>query len=48
MRQQFEDQLRIVEDGGEPMNPFRDPPAMPQIMDRMRRLEELDGAKQRP
>ena len=51
MRQQFEDQLLIVEDGGEPMNVFRNPAAMPapiQIIDHMRGLEELDGAPPSP
>ena len=32
MRRQFEDQLRIVEDGGEPMNVFRDLDAMPKLI----------------
>ena len=32
MRQQFEEQMRLVEDGGEPMNVFRDPNAMPNLI----------------
>jgi 5,5'-dehydrodivanillate O-demethylase len=32
MRRQFEQQIRIVEDGGDPMNVFRDPSAMPEIL----------------
>ena len=32
MRRQFEEQMRIVEDGGDPMNVFRDPEAMPGLI----------------
>ena len=32
MRRQFEEQLRIVEDGGDPMNVFRDPAALPELL----------------
>ena len=32
MRRQFEEQMRIVEDGGDPMNIFRDPDAMPALI----------------
>ena len=32
MRRQFEEQIRIVEDGGDPMNVFRDPDAMPDLI----------------
>ena len=32
MRRQFEEQMRIVEDGGDPMNVFRDPAAMPSLI----------------
>ncbi|MEE8518594.1 MAG: Rieske 2Fe-2S domain-containing protein [Dehalococcoidia bacterium] len=32
LRRQFEEQIRIVEDGGEPMNVFRDAGAMPSIL----------------
>ncbi|MEK9658721.1 MAG: Rieske 2Fe-2S domain-containing protein [Chloroflexota bacterium] len=32
MRRQFEQQMRIVEDGGDPMNTFRDPAAMPELI----------------
>ena len=32
LRRQFEQQIRVVEDGGEPMNVFRDAGAMPEIM----------------
>ncbi len=32
MRQQFEEQLSIVEDGGEPMNVFRDQEALPEVL----------------
>ncbi len=32
MRQQFEEQMRLVEDGGEPMNVFRDDKAMPNLI----------------
>ena len=32
MRRQFEEQMRIVEDGGDPMNVFRDADAMPSLI----------------
>ena len=32
MRRQFEEQMAIVEDGGEPMNVFRDPNQMPDLI----------------
>ncbi len=32
MRQQFEEQMRLVEDGGEPINVFRDPNTMPDLI----------------
>ena len=32
MRRQFEEQMAIVEDGGEPMNVFRDPARMPELI----------------
>jgi 5,5'-dehydrodivanillate O-demethylase len=32
LRRQFEQQIRVVEDGGEPMNVFRDADAMPEMM----------------
>jgi 5,5'-dehydrodivanillate O-demethylase len=32
LRRQFEQQIRIVEDGGEPMNVFRDSSTMPEIL----------------
>tara|TARA_B100000029_G_scaffold160255_2_gene156073 strand:- start:4374 stop:5672 length:1299 start_codon:yes stop_codon:yes gene_type:complete len=32
MRRQFEEQMAIVEDGGEPMNVFRDPATMPDLI----------------
>ena len=32
MRRQFDEQLRIVEDGGDPMNVFRDPAALPELL----------------
>ena len=32
MRRQFEEQMRIVEDGGDPMNVFRDPVTMPKLI----------------
>ncbi|CAI8052318.1 5,5'-dehydrodivanillate O-demethylase oxygenase subunit [Geodia barretti] len=32
MRRQFEEQMRIVEDGGDPMNVFRDPATMPSLI----------------
>ena len=32
MRRQFEEQMRIVEDGGDPMNVFRDPETMPGLI----------------
>jgi len=32
MRRQFEQQMRIVEDGGDPMNVFRDPATMPDVI----------------
>jgi len=32
MRQQFEEQMRIVEDGGEPMNVFRNADTMPELI----------------
>ena len=32
MRQQFEEQMRIVEDGGEPMNVFRDTAELPELL----------------
>ena len=32
MRRQFEEQMRIVEDGGDPMNVFRDPDTMPGLI----------------
>ena len=32
MRRQFEEQMRIVEDGGDPMNVFRDPAAVPNLI----------------
>ena len=32
MRRQFEEQMRIVEDGGDPMNVFRDPDTMPELI----------------
>ena len=32
MRRQFEEQMRIVEDGGDPMNVFRDPGSMPELI----------------
>lgn len=32
MRQQFEEQMSLVEDGGEPMNVFRDSGAMPELI----------------
>ena len=32
MRRQFEEQMRIVEDGGDPMNVFRDPASMPSLI----------------
>jgi 5,5'-dehydrodivanillate O-demethylase len=32
MRRQFEQQMRIVEDGGDPMNVFRDPSTMPDVI----------------
>lgn len=32
MRQQFEEQMGVVEDGGEPMNVFRDADAMPSLI----------------
>ena len=32
MRRQFEEQMRIVEDGGDPMNVFRDPESMPSLI----------------
>ena len=32
MRRQFEEQMRIVEDGGDPMNVFRDPDAIPGLI----------------
>jgi 5,5'-dehydrodivanillate O-demethylase len=32
MRRQFEQQIRIVEDGGDPMNVFRDPATMPDVI----------------
>ena len=32
MRQQFEEQMLLVEDGGEPINVFRDPSTMPDLI----------------
>jgi 5,5'-dehydrodivanillate O-demethylase len=32
LRRQLDEQIKIVEDGGEPMNTFRDPAAMPEII----------------
>ena len=32
MRRQFEEQMRIVEDGGDPMNVFRDAETMPSLI----------------
>ena len=32
LRRQLEDQMRIVEDGGEPMNVFRDPAELPEVL----------------
>ena len=32
MRRQFEEQMRIVEDGGDPMNVFRDAETMPALV----------------
>jgi 5,5'-dehydrodivanillate O-demethylase len=32
MRRQFEEQMRIVEDGGDPKNVFRDPDTMPDLI----------------
>ncbi|MSQ10012.1 MAG: Rieske (2Fe-2S) protein [Dehalococcoidia bacterium] len=32
LRRQLADQIKVVEDGGEPMNVFRDPAAMPEIL----------------
>ena len=32
LRRQFEEQMRIVEDGGDPMNVFRDPASMPELI----------------
>jgi 5,5'-dehydrodivanillate O-demethylase len=32
MRRQFEEQMRVVEDGGEPMNVFRDPETMSSLI----------------
>ena len=32
MRRQFEEQMRIVEDGGDPMNVFRDAGSMPSLI----------------
>ena len=32
MRRQFEEQMRIVEDGGDPKNVFREPASMPDLI----------------
>ena len=32
MRRQFEEQMRIVEDGGDPKNGFREPASMPDLI----------------
>jgi len=32
MRRQFEEQMRIVEDGGDPKNVFREPDSMPDLI----------------
>ena len=45
MRRQFEEQMRIVEDGGDPMNVFRDPESMPSLIHAGHWDEEQDGNK---